>query len=269
MGAEATPLGCAEARARFEDLIEGVLAPVARLALEVHLGRCEGCAGELRAQERMRRAIRDDLPRLRAPRHLRTQVRSVLAGQRVGRWWGEALVRVRLRPWIPVGAVVALALLIAAPLAWRGVARPPVVAVVAEAVNEHLRLLLRNQPQEVTGTPHEVVTWFQGRVDFGLAVPTRAVPDFQILGGGLSYFLDRKVACLMYKKDAHLVSLFALRGDGVELPRDPKLQVDGAVLTVARQRGFTALVWRKGDVVYLLVSDIPEADLTRLAKSVV
>ena len=98
MSAEATPLGFAESRARFEDLIEGVLAPAARLTLEVHLGRCEGCAGELRAQERMRRAIREDLPRLRAPRHLRTRVQSVLAGERVGRWGTEALIRVCLWP---------------------------------------------------------------------------------------------------------------------------------------------------------------------------
>jgi anti-sigma factor RsiW len=269
MEGETRRLECGEAREQFEDLIEGLLPPAARLALEVHVGGCERCAAELRAQDRIRRAVREGLPRLRAPRHLRARVLSALAGQRAGRWWTAVQFRLRERPWVPAGAVVGLALLIAAPWVWRTVARPPVVPVVTEAINEHLRLLLRNQPQEVTGDPHEVVTWFQGMVDFGLAVPARAAPGFRMLGGGLSYFLGRKVACLMYKKDAHLVSLFALRGDGVEIPRDPSVRVDGVSLAVAKQRGFTALVWRRGDVVYLLVSDIPEADLTRLARSMV
>lgn len=86
------------------------------------------------------------------------------------------------------------------------------------------------------------------------------------MGGDVSFFLERKVACLLYGKGEKLVSLFVLPDEGVEVPRKGFRHVDGVELYVAFQNGYGVVLWKKGNLLYSVVSELPQEELLGVAK---
>src|SRR5207245_11244760 len=91
--------------------------------------------------------------------------------------------------------------------------------MVAEAVNDHLRLLTSLHPLDIeSGGIHQVKPWFEGRLDFAPIVPFEGDADFPLKGGAVGYFLDRKAAVLVYARRLHPISLLIFRADGLAWP---------------------------------------------------
>ena len=177
--------------------------------------------------------------------------------------------RRRLRVLVPALALAAAAVLLA-PLAWeRLIVRPEREAaaqLVAEAVNDHVRLLISPQPLEVrSGGIHQVRPWFTGRVDFAPVVAFEGDGEFALQGGAVAYFLDRKAAVLVYGYRLHTISLLVFRADGLRWPRHGGTRVGSVDAYADAARGFNALLWRHGDLGYALVSDVEPATLRALA----
>ena len=178
-------------------------------------------------------------------------------------WW---------RRWRIVVPTLAVATLVVAavPLAWdRLVVRPEREAagrLVAEAVNDHVRLLISQQPLEIkSGGIHQVRPWFAGRMDFAPVVPFDGDAEFALQGGAVGYFLDRKAAALVYGYKLHTISLLVFRADGLPWPRGGGERVGEVDAQAAAARGFNVLLWRHGDLGYALVSDVEPATLRALA----
>lgn len=180
------------------------------------------------------------------------------------------------RPWYrrPRTLVPALALaaavLVLAPLAWdRLVTRPERASagrLVAEAVNDHVRLLISPQPLEIkSGGIHQVRPWFAGRVDFAPVVPFDGDAEFTLQGGAVGYFLDRKAAVFVYGHRLHTISLLVFRADDLRWPRRDVSRVGAADVYASATRGFNVLLWRQGDLGYALVSDVEPGALRALA----
>jgi anti-sigma factor RsiW len=190
-----------------------------------------------------------------------------------GTWPGEPAPPARRRRWrwlVPALAVAA-AIVIAAPLAWeRLVVRPEregAARLVAEAVNDHVRVLISQQPLEVrSGGIHQVRPWFAGRVDFAPVIAFDGDAEFTLQGGAVGYFLDRKAAVLVYGHRLHTISLLVFRADGLRWPSRGLTRVGGADAYADTTRGFNVLLWRQGDLGYALVSDV-EADTLRTLAS--
>jgi anti-sigma factor RsiW len=131
--------------------------------------------------------------------------------------------------------------------------------VVAEAVNDHLRIVSGHHPLEVEGGGiHQVKPWFTGKVDFAPAVTFEGDADFPLQGGAVEYFLDRKAAVFVYRHRLHTVSLLVVRTEGLPWPAGP-----GRSTRV--ERGFNVVLWRMGDLGYALVSDLDAQGLSELA----
>src|SRR6058998_2775963 len=68
-------------------------------------------------------------------------------------------------------------------------------ALVTEAVNDHVRVLLSQRPMDVESSDvHQVKPWFAGRLDFAPAVAFDGDAEFPLRGGAVGYFLDRRAA---------------------------------------------------------------------------
>lgn len=151
--------------------------------------------------------------------------------------------------------------------AWRS--RPSDDPMLTEAVNDHLRVLYSEHPVEVeSGGIHQVKPWFEGRLDFAPVVPFAGDDDFPLQGGAVAYFLDRKAATFVFKRRLHLMTLFVFRAEGLPWPTVATVPVGNVRGTLESSRGFHALVWKKGDLGYALVSDVDEADVKALAAKV-
>jgi anti-sigma factor RsiW len=234
------------------------LRPEVESEVAGHLAGCAGCARE-EAIEHALTGVLDRLPQRAAPlalkRRLAAQWPAPVPARR-GRW---------LRRLVPALAVAA-ALLVALPVSYQlgQSARP--AAMVAEAVNDHLRLLASQHPLDIESSNfHQVKPWFEGRLDFAPLVGFLGDDQFPLKGGAVGYFLDRKAAVFVYQRRLHVISLFVFRGDGLPWPSRGLKSLAGLRGSETVSRGFSVLLWRSGELGYALVSDVDPAELGRLA----
>jgi anti-sigma factor RsiW len=133
----------------------------------------------------------------------------------------------------------------------------PESPLVAEAVNDHMRVLYASHPLEIeSGGIHQVKPWFEGRVDFAPIVAFDGDADFPLQGGSIAYYIDRKAAAFVYKRNLHLITLFVFPAHDLPFPHSDRL--------TAETRGFHVILWRTGDLGYALVSDVSMTELTTL-----
>jgi anti-sigma factor RsiW len=162
-----------------------------------------------------------------------------------------------------LGAALAVAVI----FGWR--ARAPDDALVAEAVNDHLRVLYSEHPLEVeSGGIHRVKPWFEGRLDFAPVVEFAGDDDFPLMGGAIAYFIDRKAATFVFKRRLHEITLFVFRAEGLRWPVAAPISIGAEHAALETLRGFHVVLWRQGDLGYALVSDANEDDLRVLAAKV-
>jgi anti-sigma factor RsiW len=249
-------MDCREAHTHLLDRRRGTLGAASRTPLESHLAGCEACRGEDAADALLSEILAARLPRRRAPASLRRSLEA--------RWDPPTAPRAaRLaRSLVTMAAGAALAALVL--FAWRS--RTTDDPMLTEAVNDHLRVLYSDHPVEVqSGGIHQVKPWFEGRVDFAPVVPFAGDDDFPLQGGSVAYFLDRKAATFVFKRRLHLITLFVFRAEGMPWPVVATVPVGDVRGSLESARGFHALLWRKGDLGYALVSDADPKDLETLA----
>ena len=244
-------MDCPEARTLLLDRRRGTLDAETRAAVDEHLAGCEACRAEDAADRELGNALEKRLPRPKAPEGLRKRAAAAFQAPpaRLRRRWLSASSAVAAL----VGAAAALLVVFAW---WRS--RPP-DTMVAEAVNDHLRVLYDSRPVEVEPGIHQVKPWFEGRLDFAPVVPFAGDEDFPLQGGAVAYFLDRKAATFIYKRRLHVITLFVFRAEGLPW---------GVGTAAAGSRGFHVLLWRTGDLGYALVSDVDPRELETLAGKV-
>src|SRR5262249_47028733 len=119
--------------------------------------------------------------------------------------------------------------------------------LVAEAVNDHLRLLYAERPTEVeSGGIHRVKPWFTGRLDLAAVIGFAGDDEYPLGGGAVGYFVDRKAAVFVFNRRLHVITLLVFRAEG--LPWSPGTTALGAVRgRASRARGFNVLMWQKAD----------------------
>lgn len=249
---------CTETRLLLLDHARGLLAPEVASALQAHLASCPACHVEDQGDRALTRLLEQRLPRPTAPAALRRTLGVTDNGR------DELLPRARSsRAWLSRAAVAlaaALALLI-----WQR--RPGREAMVAEAVNDHLRVLYTEHPLDVeSGGIHQVKPWFEGRLEFAPVVPFAGDEEFVLRGGATAYFIDRKAAAFIFKRHLHVMTLLVFRAEGLPWPLASSVP---ARVTPWTERGFHVLLWRSADLGYALVSDVDDEQMTRLADRLV
>lgn len=242
-------LTCAEAQPLLRDAARGRLEGSLAATVAAHLASCAACRADAEGERVLDRWLEDQLPQRPASLALKRRLAARLPSVHVSTG--------RARRW------ALLALPVAAAAAWLLVLRPRPGArdpLVDEAINDHLRVVYRDQPVDVeSGGPHRVKPWFTGRLDFAIPHVYGGDDEFALTGGAVALFHDRKAALLVYKRQLHTVSLFVFPSDGLVLPAD---------LRVRQQRGFSVVLWRAGDLGYALASDLNGAELQTLARRI-
>jgi anti-sigma factor RsiW len=256
---------CDEARAQLGDYQRGRLPLPAHDALQAHLDRCPACARADAVEHELTALLEQRLPQHPASLALKRRLAdqwTASAERRAGRGrWRRALV-----PALAVACVV----LVAVPVLYYERLASRVTAeragLVAEAVNDHLRLLASQHPLDIeNGDYHRVKPWFAGRLDFAPEVTFEGDAEFPLKGGAVGYFRDRKAAVFVYARRLHPITLLVFRATGLEWPPRRVSTANGGTVDAADERGFTVLMWRRGELGYALVSDVDARELRELA----
>ena len=256
-------MDCSDARAHLHDLRRDRLAPELEQPVRQHLLDCPACARGEAAEAALDAVLHERLPRHAAPAALRERLERQVA-------WSPAPRASPPRRWARLAApalAASLALLSGALLLDRSARHAPDdgAALVSEAVNDHLRVLVSQRPLEVaSGGSHQVKPWFEGKLDFAPVVPAPDVPDLRLEGGAVGYFRDRKAAVAVYALRRHALTLLAFRAEGLPWPDGDRMLGSVAGRT-GSERGFNVVLWRAGDLGYALVSDVGAEELTALA----
>jgi anti-sigma factor RsiW len=255
-------MDCTETRNHLLDSQRGTLTGELRARVDAHLGECEACRREDAVERALSAALGERLPKPRAPEALRRSIekRFVAESPRPS----AGIRRVRRGPLFAsaaFAAAVAAALLLGRPHG-----SDP---MLAEAVNDHLRVLYSDHPVEIeSGGIHQVKPWFTGRLDFAPVTAFAGDDEFPLQGGAVSYFVDRKAATFIFKRRLHVITLFVFRSEGLPWAALATQPVGEARGTLETSRGFHVLMWKKGDLGYALVSDVDPRDLQMLAAKV-
>ena len=253
-------MNCTEARTNLLARRRGALDGGLAAEVDAHLAECEACRREDAADRALTAALDERLPPRRAPEALRRSIEAKLEAARSDppRKSGRAPLFAAL--------FAAAALAAAALVYWAPRGRD---TLVAEAVNDHLRVLYSEHPLEVeSGGVHQVKPWFEGRVDFAPVVAFGGDEDFPLQGGAIAYFVDRKAAAYLYKRRLHLITLFVYRADGLPWPAAPRVALGHVRATEETTRGFHVLLWQDGDLGYALVSDLDVHELEALGAKI-
>jgi len=109
-----------------------------------------------------------------------------------------------------------------------------------------------------------VEAWFDGKLDHRVSVPR--LPDVQLSGARISNVTDRPAAYISYERNADQQGAPAKR-IGLFVFDDAKGEVEAPPLPsvqVGFSHGYNVAVWRDGEIVYELVSDLDESDIRRM-----
>jgi anti-sigma factor (TIGR02949 family) len=234
--------------------LDGEFHTEERLEVEAHLTGCATCAqrvhAEARMQQALRRAARQAVETTRAPEALRANIREGLRREQraVQQWW-----------WMRASA--AALVVVTAAGAWMTLRPEQHQRYMEDAARRHAKKL----PVEIAGASHEgVEAWFDGKLDHRVSVPR--LPDVRLSGARISNVTDRPAAYISYEHNpgkqgapSRRIGLFVFDDARreVEAPPLPSVQVGSSL-------GYNVAVWREGEIVYELVTDLDETDIRRM-----
>jgi anti-sigma factor RsiW len=131
-------------------------------------------------------------------------------------------------------------------------------------VEDHLRSLLAENPAGIeSSNPSEVRSWFDNKLGFALSIPQFKENSVELLGAQITYFLDRRVAHMMYKVREHKLSLYILEGSDIKV--DIEETKDDRSYYEDMYKGFMVVGWKTGPYIYCFVSDLSDSELDELA----
>ena len=105
---------------------------------------------------------------------------------------------------------------------------------------------------------HTVKPWLSARLDLSPVVKDLKADGFPLIGGRLDYVEGHPAAALVYRRDRHVINLFAfIANDTADAP-----------LRLASRDGFNVIRWRMGGVTYVAVSDVEAAQLQQFVRLV-
>ncbi|MFL5345444.1 MAG: anti-sigma factor family protein [Hyalangium sp.] len=245
---------CQELDRLLYPYLDGEFQPEERMDVESHLETCADCARrvekEREIQQTLRRAARHSVQTSRAPQSLR-------AGIQVGLRREQR--RALQLQWLRLSA--AALVVVAVGGGWFALRPEERQRFVDDAVRRHTKRL----PYEIANvTPQHAEAWFRDKLDHQVSIPD--LPNTAFSGARISNVKDRPAAYISYETRPEGEGQQARR-IGVFVFDDSRRDVDAQALPAVQvdsSQGYNVAVWRDGEVVYELVSDLSEADIRKM-----
>jgi anti-sigma factor RsiW len=252
---------CEYAQEQLYLYLDRELAPEEAHAVERHLQGCASCQQAVAAHRSLQAMLRAALEEEDMPAQLWPAIRQRLA-QEGAALCPETHRSTRWRAWVGAGAIAALLL-----LAWIGRSWfvAPLPDVVQEMVDSHIRTRLMVAPYtQVRAQPEAIQAWFRDRVEFAVPVPHLPQEHYRFQGVRVNYFLNRRVAELAYTRGTHPLSFFIFAEPSMTLTAPHTVHAGKRTFYVQQRKGYTAILWKDGDMVCGLVSDLHAAVLVSI-----
>ncbi len=246
-------MDCTEAGMLIPLLLDDELDAEQSLRLEGHLDVCSHCQQELEREGELRLALRRAAERVVAPAALRARIADELSqSQTTERRWTR---------WVPMAAAAVFMMF----LGFEGLY--PDTSRDLEAVTARHA---RNLPMDVAaGEWREVQSYLNGRLPFSVRKPAlRPARGMNLEGGRVTQLGNREAAWVRYRMRDGRVSMFVYQDSrAAESDLSPLYRMGKKRVSMDRMRGLNIARWRDGDLVYSIVTDLPESDLRAVLRA--
>jgi mycothiol system anti-sigma-R factor len=259
---------CDEARERFEELLHDRLGAAESQALRQHLSECPRCMEELDTAGLIATLIRHRASYHRAPDHLRQSILQEVRRERtLVHRLRDALHTLWTTPPVLCATTAILVLAIALPLyhRWAVPAPDPAARVVGEAARDYHRLLLNYPPHGTNpAEPTQIQQWFQQTLNFFPAIQFWGNQEIRLLRGYPTYIMERRAACLIFKMGDAISTLYIFPGADIPIPPRNRRHINGYAPYQATAQEQRVLLWRQGELAFLIVSPLTNTELDQL-----
>ena len=243
-------MDCKTAQNLLEAYLDNELERTAARELEAHADSCADCSAMLGRLDELRRALRDQGLRYRAPPELHERIRATAASTGVQ-------PRARMPAWTRIAAACVLAFGAgAASLQWWHAAHTEAgsAEITRDLFAAHWRALAATSPVDVISSDrHTVKPWFAGKVAQAPLVRDFAEQGFALIGGRIDYVGSARVPVLVYRHGQHVIDVFVLPAPA-SLPN------------AAQREGYALNATMLGEQPAAIVSDMDGAERARLAQ---
>ncbi len=227
--------------------VDRQLGPLRRYLVGRHIARCPACLSQLEAMQALRTAVRTNLTVHRAPPGLASRIGSALPREAPPPVTSRRPMAFGFAGTTFAGALAGVALtLVVTHLT------PAPDPLVADVVADHVRSLMGDHLMDVpTSDQHTVKPWLSARLDLSPVVKDFVTEGYPLVGGRLDYVQGRRAAAIVYRRDKHVINLFAfVGGERSDLP--PRQET---------KDGFNVVRWRMDGLTYVAVSDVEVSQL--------
>jgi len=265
-------MDCQEIKRYLYAFLDDELDVKTNLEIQSHLCRCSDCQTRFEFEKRMRLLMGEHQLREEAPAYLRDRLPRTIEESERGKGTPlRSFLAPRLRPvsgLILSASVIAVLAIIFLVYFNR---REDMSAFASEAVNNHLMYFFGETPAEFESSEaRDVNSWFKGKFDFVVDVPEFRGGGPKLVGGRLCSIDNKRAAYIMYKyKDkGYNLSLFAFSNADMKPSSRKVVEMGGKAFYVNEFKGHNVILWKEGNIIYSMVSDINEDELMELTKLV-
>jgi len=256
---------CSEARQYIFAFLDNELDSALSLEVQQHIEHCPLCARECEIENIVRRNLvhklqkTDDVPAFDESALLRL-LRSEAAIQ-------APVFRRSPRSWrLAAAGTIAAALLFAASLfVANAVRKTQGVSLADTLVEDFDHFVTEAKPlQIVSANAKEVSDWLRDRTALAVNVPPVDPRTGSLMGGRKCKINGKPAAFIVYRIGKEMVSVVALRESDDVLAPMKRVERDGHTHWIDHCRGHTILACRRGELIYAVVSRLPEESLSLL-----
>ena len=88
--------------------------------------------------------------------------------------------------------------------------------------------------------------------------------EIRLLRGYPTYIMERRAACLIFKTGDAISTLYILPGGDIPIPSRDRRQINGYAPYQTTAREQRVLLWRQGELAFLIVSRLTNPELDQL-----
>ena len=278
---------CRVVKRHVDALVDGELDSSAQIEFEKHLAGCVICREHAMFAQSMKRATKAALGNVKAPEHLRLRLLTALdsSGPRADRAGALQAPRapvLRGRPndsrlaryALPAAAAAVVALGFATQTD-ESANTVSLAAAATPVFEDVVRRHEREHPPEVQGSPSQMATWFQRKlefparpVDFGAPCRPPAPCDVELVGARLSNVRERDAAAFYYQVRGHRVTVMVFEPPPDTFRGADHVYVGGHDLYYRTVHGYTVPMVQMNGLTYAFTGDDLDRDaMIRLAAS--
>ena len=254
----------------LQAFVDGAIADPQRRESEQHLAACRDCRAMVDQMRETESRLQDLWRAEPVPEGLWERVQARLDHTEPkgrGAWFTR-----RLPAWTWLAATAA-ALALAVGLSWFGSLMPSMATRQAQLLSVpvddlHTFVVSKRRMDADIASPAPLRQWFQDKVAFSPPLLPANVAKAKLVGGRLCHFLDRRVASFMYESEGRYISVYVMPHKGLTVPAGQGVDLHRAQAMRHEIQGYTNLMWSNMDLLYAVVSDLPQGRLQEVAREI-